>query len=77
MVMRQGLTVTIAGLVLGAGLAFMAAKALAGGLYGISALDPVAWMTAVGAMLGSAALANYVPARRASLVDPSVALRSE
>ena len=77
MVMRQGLLVTGAGLVLGAGLAYLAAQALAGGLYGISALDPLAWGTAITAMLGSATLANYIPARRASRVDPSVALRIE
>jgi macrolide transport system ATP-binding/permease protein len=77
MVMRQGLLVTLAGLLLGSALAYLAAQALAGGLYGISALDPVAWTTAIAAMFGSAALANYIPARRASLVDPSVALRSE
>ena len=65
------------GLVLGAGLAYLAAQALAGGLYGISALDPLAWGTAIAAMLGSATLANYIPARRASRVDPSVALRIE
>ena len=77
MVMRQGLTVSAIGLVLGAALAYLAAQALASGLYGVSALDPVAWSGAAGALLLSAALANYVPARRASLVDPSVALRSE
>jgi ABC-type antimicrobial peptide transport system permease subunit len=77
MVMRQGLVVTTAGIVIGSGLAYMAAQALAGGLYGISALDPIAWSSAIAAMLGSAALANFIPARRASLVDPSLALRSE
>lgn len=77
LVMRQGLTVALAGCAAGAVVAYMAAQAIAGALYGVSALDPLAWGGAVAALLGSAALANFLPARRASLVDPSVALRSE
>ena len=77
MVMRQGLTVAAAGLVVGAGLAWVAARGVASALYGVSALDPVAWGGAIVALLGSAALANYLPARRASRVDPSIALRTE
>ncbi len=77
LVMKQGLTVAVAGCAMGAVVAYLAARAIAGGLYGVGALDPLAWTGAVGALLGSAALANFLPARRASLVDPSVALRSE
>ena len=77
MVMRQGLTVTLIGVSAGAGIAYAAARAIAGGLYGIPATDPAAWLMAVAALVGASALANYVPARRASLVDPSVALRNE
>ncbi|HEY0872442.1 MAG TPA: ABC transporter permease [Vicinamibacterales bacterium] len=77
LVMRQGLTVAIAGIVAGSVLAFLAARAVSSALYGISALDPVAWSGAIAALLTAATLANYLPARRASLVDPSIALRSE
>jgi predicted permease len=77
LVMKQGLTVAVAGIALGGVLAYLAAQAVASGLYGVSALDPLAWGGAISALLGSAALANFLPARRASLVDPSVALRSE
>ena len=77
MVMRQGLAVALAGIVTGAGLAYLAAGAIGSALYGISATDPVAWGGSVAALLGSAALANYLPARKASRVDPSTALRTE
>jgi predicted permease len=77
MVMRQGLSVAIAGIALGAALAYAAARAVASALYGVSAIDPLAWGGAIGALLLSAAMANYLPARRASLVDPSIALRTE
>jgi predicted permease len=77
MVMRQGLTVATAGVVTGMGIAYLAARAIASALYGISALDPIAWIAAMTALLGAAALANYLPARRASRVDPSTALRTE
>jgi putative ABC transport system permease protein len=75
MVMRQGLTVTSFGVLTGVALSWPAARAISSGLYGVSAFDPIAWMSAVGVLLGSAALANYIPARRAARVDPSVALR--
>jgi putative ABC transport system permease protein len=75
MVMRQGLAVTAFGMLAGVVLSWPAARAISSGLYGVSAFDPLAWMSAVGVLLGSAGLANYVPARRAARVDPSVALR--
>jgi predicted permease len=77
LVMRQGLTVAAVGVVLGGLLAVVATRALAGMLYGVSLADPIAWLTAVAALLGAATLANLLPARRAARVDPSVALRSE
>ncbi|HEX6975742.1 MAG TPA: FtsX-like permease family protein, partial [Vicinamibacterales bacterium] len=75
MVMRQGLAVSAAGLAVGSILAFLAARALSATLYGIGAADPIAWAGALGVLLSAALLANYIPARRAARVDPSVALR--
>jgi putative ABC transport system permease protein len=77
MVMRQGLSVAAVGVLVGLVLSFVVARALAAGLYGVSAADPIAWSTAAGLLLGAAALANYVPARRAARVDPAVALRTQ
>ena len=77
MVMRQGLSVASAGLAVGLLLAWLAARAIVSGLYGVTAMDPAAWSAAVGLSLISAAAANFIPARRASQVDPSIALRTE
>jgi predicted permease len=75
MIMRQGLALAGAGAVAGLLLAWVAARAIASALYGVGAFDPAAWAAAVTVLLGSAALANYIPARRAARVDPSIALR--
>jgi len=77
MIMRQGFTIVAIGLGLGALLAAAAAFGLRQLLYGVQPLDPIAWATALTAMLVAAALANFVPARRAMHIDPMAALRSE
>jgi ABC-type antimicrobial peptide transport system permease subunit len=77
LVMRQGLGIAAVGLAIGALLSLGAAKAVAGALYGVSFVDPVAWLTAIVTLFIVATLANVIPARRASVVDPSIALRSE
>ena len=77
LVMRQGLALTAVGVVIGAVLSALAAKAVSGALYGIGYLDPVTWIGAIVTLFGVAALANAVPARRAAIVDPSAALRAE
>ena len=61
-----------AGVGIGLALSWVAARAIASALYGVGAADPAAWVAAVAVMLASAALANYLPARRAARVDPSV-----
>jgi putative ABC transport system permease protein len=76
-VMRQGLTLAALGLITGFALAAVVAQVLAGLLYGISPIDPVAWGTATFVLLAVAALANVMPAYRAMQVDPSSALRAE
>jgi predicted permease len=77
MVMRQGFAIVAIGLGVGAVLAAGAATALRGVLYGITPFDPIAWGLAIAAMIAAAALANFLPARRAMRVDPMAALRTD
>jgi ABC-type antimicrobial peptide transport system permease subunit len=77
MVMRQGLGLAAIGVVIGGTLAAAAAFTLSGLLYGITPMDPVAWLAAMLTLLAAAAIANLVPARRAMRVDPMTALRTE
>ena len=81
LVMRQGLLVAVAGLTVGCALtglvAVMAARMLAGVLYRVSVADPFSWAAAALVLLCVSALANLIPAWRASRVDPSEALRIE
>jgi putative ABC transport system permease protein len=77
MVMTQGTLMTAAGLALGLAGAAFATQYLTSLLYGIAPRDPATFCGAA-AMLGMVALvACYLPARRATRVDPMVALRHE
>jgi predicted permease len=77
LVMRQGLMVAITGLAFGFVLATIAARAIGSMLYGIRTSDPVSWIAAAAILLGVSAIANIVPAWRASRVEPSRALRMD
>jgi predicted permease len=77
LVLRQGLLVAAAGLAGGCLLAAIAARLIAGALYGVSAADPVSWASAAVVLLAASALANLIPAWRAARVTPSEALRTE
>ena len=77
LVMSQGARLTIAGVVLGLAVAAALTRVMVSMLYGVSALDPLTFVL-VGVVLGVVAvLASYFPARRATRVDPVVALRAE
>jgi putative ABC transport system permease protein len=76
-VTRQTVRWIIAGLALGFGAALLVSRAIAGLIFGVSGADPLTFLV-VTFILGSVAYAaSWVPARRASRIDPIVALREE
>ena len=77
LVVGQGLKVTFVGLGFGLTGALVAGKAVASLLYGVSPRDPVVLAVVTVLLTLVAALASYLPARRATKVDPMVALRYE
>jgi predicted permease len=77
MVLRDCLLVAIAGTALGAPTAIWLAGVVRAQLFGVSPRDPVTLAAAAGGLIVVAVAAGYIPARRASRVDPAVALRQE
>lgn len=77
LVARQGLTMAALGLLFGLALTLLSGQALRGFLYGIGPADPLALAGACGLLASTALLACLLPARRATRVDPAVALRAE
>jgi ABC-type antimicrobial peptide transport system permease subunit len=77
LVMREILVLVVVGIVIGVPAALLSSRLVASMLFGLHANDPLSLLTAVAVMLLIAALAGYLPARRASRVDPMVALRYE
>jgi putative ABC transport system permease protein len=75
LILRQGMSLVIQGVVIGFAAALLVGRALSRMLYGISATDPLSIAGAAAALLTVALLACYLPARWASRVDPLVALR--
>jgi ABC-type antimicrobial peptide transport system permease subunit len=77
MAMRETLWMVAVGVALGLGAARWLGRVVAHQLFGLSAADPAAIGAAVAVILCAAAVAGFVPARRAARVDPMAALRSE
>ena len=76
-VMREALAQTLAGLAAGSAAAVALGRVLRSQLFGLSALDPAVLAGSALVLLSAAALAAWLPARRASSVDPMTALRTE
>jgi putative ABC transport system permease protein len=76
-VMGEALGITSVGVVFGVAAALGLTRLLSGVLFGVSATDPATFATVTGILIGVALLAGFVPARRASNVDPITALRHE
>jgi putative ABC transport system permease protein len=75
MVLGQGLRLVLTGLVAGVGASLLLTRMLTTLLYGVAATDPVTFLAVSVLLIATAALAGYLPARRASRIDPLTALR--
>jgi putative ABC transport system permease protein len=77
LVLSQGMVLTLIGVVIGTGGAIWLTRLMKTMLFGVSATDPVTFIAIALLLAVVAMLASYVPARRATKVDPLVALRYE
>ncbi|HVT47687.1 MAG TPA: FtsX-like permease family protein [Vicinamibacterales bacterium] len=76
-VLSEALILVAAGVTIGLGMAFASTRLLSNWLYPITPLDATTFVMCTALMLAVAAIASYVPALRATRVNPVVALRSE
>jgi ABC-type antimicrobial peptide transport system permease subunit len=77
MVLREALRLAGAGAAIGLAAALGVTRLIQSRLFDVTPLDPVVFSIAVAVLLGTAVLATYIPARRATTVDPMLALRRE
>jgi len=77
MVLEQGVRLAVAGVGIGLVAALLLTRVMRSMLFGVGVVDPETFVLVPLVLLAVAALASYVPARRATRVDPIEALRSE
>jgi putative ABC transport system permease protein len=71
----QGVKLVLIGIAIGLGAAFILTRVMSSLLFGVSATDPLTFITISLVLTGVAALASFIPARRATKIDPMLALR--
>jgi putative ABC transport system permease protein len=77
LVLREGIALTVAGLLVGAGLGVEVSATIKDFLFGVSPSDPAVYAAIAGLLMVVALLACWIPARRATRVDPIAILRGE
>jgi ABC-type antimicrobial peptide transport system permease subunit len=77
MFVREGLTLAIAGVVLGTAGALLSVRLMASLLFGVSASDPATFALVAAGLVVTLLVATYLPSRRAAAVHPATALRAE
>ena len=77
LVLRDGMTLAAVGIGIGVSVALASTRLMSGLLYGVSPTDPLTLAAAPVTLLAVALLASYLPARRATRVDPTTALRAD
>jgi putative ABC transport system permease protein len=75
-IIRETLTLAAVGTVLGTAASWVLARSLAGFLFGVTATDPLTFGAMLVILATVAVLSGYLPARRASRIDPITALRA-
>ena len=77
MILGQGMRTIAIGLAIGIACSLVLARAIGSMLFGVTASDPLTFAAVIFLLVAAALAACYIPARRASNVDPMVALRYE
>jgi putative ABC transport system permease protein len=77
LIVGNGIGLALAAVIIGVPSALALTRLMRGMLSGVSTTDPVTYVAVAGMLVAAALLASYLPARRATRVDPIVALRAE
>jgi len=77
LILRQGVQIGIVGVLMGTAASYLTTRALSSMLFGVNPHDPEIFMAVAASLIAVVILASYIPARRATRVDPLVALRYE